>query len=110
MAKTKGTRTRSATKQYLRPVDVYSPSQTCSAKESESTKKTEVDITLDKERLSMGGDSLSGNHAGSRPFWGIIADGVHCHPNAISLAYRSHPDGCVLVTDGMQLFPRLTLS
>lgn len=34
-----------------------------------------------------------------RPFWGVIADGVHVHPAALKMAYDSHPKGCVLTTD-----------
>lgn len=35
-----------------------------------------------------------------RPYYGLIADGIHVHPNAVRLAYDCHPDGAVLVTDG----------
>lgn len=35
-----------------------------------------------------------------RPYWGIITDGIHCHPQAVNFAYKAHPEGCVLVTDG----------
>lgn len=58
-----------------------------------------------------------------RPFFGIIVDGIHCHPNSVrvcwwilllvtaiqlpfKLAYSSHPDGCILITDGvLRSFP-----
>jgi hypothetical protein len=36
----------------------------------------------------------------SRPYWSIITDGIHCHPQAVNFAYKAHPEGCVLVTDG----------
>ncbi|KAI8967293.1 hypothetical protein BDF20DRAFT_908495 [Mycotypha africana] len=36
-----------------------------------------------------------------RPFYGIICDGVHVHPNSVRIAYYSHPSGCVLVTDAL---------
>lgn len=36
-----------------------------------------------------------------RPFYGIICDGVHVHPNSVRIAYYSHPRGCVLVTDAL---------
>lgn len=36
-----------------------------------------------------------------RPFYGIICDGVHVHPNSVRIAYYSHPKGCVLVTDAL---------
>ena len=39
--------------------------------------------------------------AASRPFYGLIADGVHVHPYAVSLAWETHPAGLVLVTDAM---------
>jgi N-acetylglucosamine-6-phosphate deacetylase len=39
------------------------------------------------------------NKPDPRPFYGIIADGVHVHPNSVRIAYYSHPSGIVLVTD-----------
>lgn len=36
-----------------------------------------------------------------RPFYSLIVDGIHVHESAVSMAYNSHPDGCVLVTDAM---------
>ncbi|KAF2453362.1 hypothetical protein BDY21DRAFT_374928 [Lineolata rhizophorae] len=38
-----------------------------------------------------------------KPFFGLIADGIHLHPTSVALAYRAHPRGCVLVTDSMAL-------
>lgn len=34
-----------------------------------------------------------------RPYFGLVADNVHLHPNTLSIAYRAHPEGCILVTD-----------
>lgn len=34
-----------------------------------------------------------------RPYFGVIADGIHLHPASINLAYKCHPQGLVLVTD-----------
>ncbi|RHZ79374.1 hypothetical protein Glove_149g37 [Diversispora epigaea] len=36
-----------------------------------------------------------------RPYYGIICDGIHVHPNSIKIAYDSHPRGAILVTDAM---------
>jgi N-acetylglucosamine-6-phosphate deacetylase len=36
-----------------------------------------------------------------KPFFGIISDGVHLHPTCVNIAWRSHPEGCILVTDAM---------
>ncbi|CAG8533916.1 17168_t:CDS:2 [Dentiscutata heterogama] len=36
-----------------------------------------------------------------RPYYGIICDSIHVHPNSIKMAYDSHPAGAVLVTDAM---------
>ena len=34
-------------------------------------------------------------------FFSIIADGIHCHPLALQLAWRAHPEGLLLVSDAM---------
>ncbi|KAH7928657.1 carbohydrate esterase family 9 protein [Leucogyrophana mollusca] len=38
-----------------------------------------------------------------RPFYEIIVDGIHSHPNSVRLAYSAHPDGCILITDAMKV-------
>ncbi|KAJ1737654.1 N-acetyl-glucosamine-6-phosphate deacetylase [Coemansia sp. Benny D160-2] len=38
---------------------------------------------------------------GPRPFYGIICDGIHVHPNSVMIAYYAHPTGACLVTDAM---------
>ena len=38
-----------------------------------------------------------------RPFFGIIADGIHLHPTAVKIAFNAHPEGFILVTDSMHL-------
>lgn len=42
-------------------------------------------------------------HAAQKPFFGLIADGIHLHPTSIKIAWNAHPDGCILVTDAMSL-------
>lgn len=44
---------------------------------------------------------LLGSPVRTRPFYGIICDGIHVHPNSIKIAYYSHPKGVCLVTDAM---------
>lgn len=34
-----------------------------------------------------------------RPYFGIIVDGLHSHPNTVRIAYGAAPDRCILVTD-----------
>lgn len=36
-----------------------------------------------------------------RPYWSVIADGIHVHPCAIRMARCAHAEGAVLVTDAM---------
>lgn len=46
---------------------------------------------------------LLGQSERRRPFYGVIADGIHLHPTSIKIAYNAHPEGLVLVTDAMRL-------
>ncbi|KAK8199844.1 N-acetylglucosamine-6-phosphate deacetylase [Phyllosticta capitalensis] len=41
--------------------------------------------------------------AQQKPFFGLIADGIHLHPTTIKIAWHAHPAGMVLVTDAMAL-------
>jgi N-acetylglucosamine-6-phosphate deacetylase len=38
-----------------------------------------------------------------KPFFGVIADGIHLHGSAVNIAWNAHPDGFILVTDAMSL-------
>ncbi|OBZ65838.1 putative N-acetylglucosamine-6-phosphate deacetylase [Grifola frondosa] len=38
-----------------------------------------------------------------RPFYELIVDGIHSHPNSVRLAYTSYPEGCILITDAMKI-------
>ncbi|KAK4938860.1 N-acetyl-glucosamine-6-phosphate deacetylase [Elasticomyces elasticus] len=38
-----------------------------------------------------------------RPYTGVIADGIHLHPTVANLAFRTNPEGFILVTDAMHL-------
>lgn len=44
-----------------------------------------------------------GKPDGKRPYFGIIADGIHLHPTTIRIALNAHPAGFILVTDAMHL-------
>jgi len=48
-------------------------------------------------------DPLEGELGFDRPFYEIIVDGVHSHPNSVRLAYMSHKEGCILITDAMHI-------
>ncbi|KAL2260297.1 hypothetical protein VTK26DRAFT_5735 [Humicola hyalothermophila] len=39
----------------------------------------------------------------TRPYFGVIADGIHLHPATVKIAWHAHPDGLILVTDAMHL-------
>ncbi|KAI9063916.1 carbohydrate esterase family 9 protein [Trametes sanguinea] len=43
-----------------------------------------------------------------RPFYELIVDGIHSHPNSVRLAYSAYPEGCILITDAMKILdPKL---
>lgn len=37
------------------------------------------------------------------PYYSIIADGIHLHPSTLTLAFRSDPRKCILITDSIEL-------
>ncbi|KAK0486935.1 carbohydrate esterase family 9 protein [Armillaria luteobubalina] len=47
--------------------------------------------------------SLSDNKDFTRPFYELIVDGIHSHPNSVRLAYSAYPEGCILITDAMKI-------
>lgn len=57
----------------------------------------------DERRVKGVREEGEGKEALERPYYGLIVDGVHSHPNSVRLAYSAHPHGCVLVTDGAPL-------
>ena len=46
--------------------------------------------------------TLGKTSGAERPYFGIIADGIHLHPTTVKIAWTAHPDGFVLVTDAMK--------
>ncbi|KAK0468333.1 carbohydrate esterase family 9 protein [Desarmillaria tabescens] len=39
----------------------------------------------------------------TRPFYELIVDRIHSHPNSVRLAYSAYPEGCILITDAMKI-------
>ena len=37
------------------------------------------------------------------PYFSLIADGIHLHPATLSLAFRSDPGKCILITDSIEM-------
>ena len=46
--------------------------------------------------------TLGSTSGASRPYFGIIADGIHLHPTTVKIAWTAHPEGFILVTDAMK--------
>jgi N-acetylglucosamine-6-phosphate deacetylase len=47
--------------------------------------------------------SLPPSHVPSTPYYTLIPDGEHLHPQTVSLLYRSNPKKAILVTDSIEL-------
>ncbi|KAL5118992.1 hypothetical protein ACEQ8H_003121 [Pleosporales sp. CAS-2024a] len=47
--------------------------------------------------------SLASGHAPSPPYYTVIADGQHLHPNTVSLLHRSNPKRAITITDSIEL-------
>jgi N-acetylglucosamine-6-phosphate deacetylase len=39
----------------------------------------------------------------TRPYFGLICDGIHLHPATVKIAWHAHPGGLILVTDAMHM-------
>ncbi|KAF9071624.1 Metallo-dependent hydrolase [Rhodocollybia butyracea] len=52
---------------------------------------------------NIAGFDLDAPQGFTRPFYELIVDGVHSHPNSVRLAYSSYPEGCILITDAMKI-------
>ena len=39
----------------------------------------------------------------STPFYSLIADGIHLHPATLTVAFRSNPEKCILITDSIEM-------
>ncbi|KDQ50857.1 carbohydrate esterase family 9 protein [Jaapia argillacea MUCL 33604] len=60
-----------------------------------SSKGPRGELHLEKGRVA--------DMAFERPFYELIVDGIHSHPNSIRLAYGAYPEGCILITDAMKI-------
>ncbi|KAG7286656.1 hypothetical protein NEMBOFW57_008967 [Staphylotrichum longicolle] len=49
------------------------------------------------------GQQDSPTQVSQRPYFGLIADGIHLHPATVKIAWHAHPAGLVLVTDAMHM-------
>lgn len=43
---------------------------------------------------------IASEHA---PFYSVIADGIHLHPAVVTMAFRSNPERCILISDSVEL-------
>ncbi|KAJ1662177.1 N-acetyl-glucosamine-6-phosphate deacetylase [Coemansia sp. RSA 1813] len=62
---------------------------------------TSNSATVPSKPSTAGHSASESNVEQSEIFYGIICDGIHVHPNAVKIAYKSHSAGIILVTDAM---------
>lgn len=89
--------------------DIRSPPQTPMGRDYHSRNPSEVlsssstvPTTPSESRFSGGSERMPFSPF-ERPFYELIVDGVHSHPNSVRLAYSAHPEGCILITDAMKI-------
>ncbi|KAI6046443.1 carbohydrate esterase family 9 protein [Pisolithus marmoratus] len=70
---------------------------------SEAVSSPSTMPTTPSESTGSGGSEGMPFSPFERPFYELIVDGVHSHPNSVRLAYSAHPDGCILITDAMKI-------
>ncbi|KAI0705312.1 Metallo-dependent hydrolase [Cerioporus squamosus] len=79
-----------------------SPSNPTSPVSATFSKIHRVPSTTDLEDLHLQKGKVA-DLAFERPFYELIVDGIHSHPNSVRLAYSSYPEGCILITDAMKI-------
>ena len=93
----------------LKPRSILSGIFTASGKESGGGPKAASEAFDDSDSPPLSPRSLLSQAAIKartsvatleRPFYELIVDGIHSHPNSVRLAYNAHPEGCILITDG----------
>ncbi|OCF33350.1 hypothetical protein I316_05092 [Kwoniella heveanensis BCC8398] len=83
--------------------DILFTSQTSPTFGATFSSSSEEDVTNLNDN-----DDVSRSNKVTRPYFSIIADGIHVHPQAVCLAYNAHPEGCILVSDAMHMLdPKL---
>ncbi len=72
---------------------------------SKSTSPRVQPSSSPRSRLSIcsNASDFSATPALTKPYFGLIADGIHLHPSSLSIAYNAHPSGAILVTDALSL-------
>jgi N-acetylglucosamine-6-phosphate deacetylase len=76
--------------------EALSSSPSSAMSQQRRTRSTLMNLETDQ----FGAQTVTRRSDSRKPYWSIIADGVHVHPMAVNLAYQSHSEGCVLITDG----------
>ncbi|KAL9107706.1 MAG: hypothetical protein Q9227_007421 [Pyrenula ochraceoflavens] len=74
-----------------------------SSRSSSSTSSIPTATTTSSSPSSPQHPSIITTPPPRRPFFGLIADGIHLSPPSLSLAHLAHPSGTILVTDAMPL-------
>jgi N-acetylglucosamine-6-phosphate deacetylase len=78
------------------------PSKPSSPRVSKPSSPRSSTASTPRSRLSIGSNASElAEPPLAKPYFGLIADGIHLHGSSISIAYNAHPSGTILVTDAM---------